>query len=144
MVFVAVLKANDENSRIRIRIRIWIRIQIPKSEAGSADPDPDPHQNVMDPEHWPQGKSRVQASAPHPGRTLCWAWATRFSLSNSQKIWRNHYLVRKTRCGLKMLFCRKTQAPRFSLLLRLNCVRNNHAHYARPHSLAKGEGQNLF
>jgi hypothetical protein len=39
LVFVGILKVNDENSRIRIRDRIH----------GSADPDP--HQNVMVPQH---------------------------------------------------------------------------------------------
>jgi hypothetical protein len=43
------LKVNDENTRIRIRIRMSKR-------NGSADPDPDPQQNVMDPQHWFQGK----------------------------------------------------------------------------------------
>jgi hypothetical protein len=38
LVFVGILKVNDENNRISQR-------------HGSADPDPDPHQNVMDTQH---------------------------------------------------------------------------------------------
>jgi hypothetical protein len=46
LFFVAILKVNDENSRIRIQIRIWIHFS---QRHGSADPEP--HQNVLDPEH---------------------------------------------------------------------------------------------
>jgi hypothetical protein len=45
LVFVCILKVNDENGRIRIRIRII------RQRHGSADPDPDPYQNVMDSQH---------------------------------------------------------------------------------------------
>jgi hypothetical protein len=47
LVFVGVLKVNDENSRIQIRIRSGSIIQM----HGSAVLDLDPHQNVMDPQH---------------------------------------------------------------------------------------------
>jgi hypothetical protein len=42
---------------------------------GSTDPDPDPHQNVMDPQHWPNYKSQFSG----PGSASFWEVGSGFA-----------------------------------------------------------------
>jgi hypothetical protein len=55
--FVGILKVIDENSRIRSESGSGSGIISQSYGPTDPDPVPDPHQNVMDPQHWPQGNT---------------------------------------------------------------------------------------